>query len=371
MGKKINLIYFGSPKFSADFLEKLITNSSTCLAGRRVKHLIEVKLVVTQPDQPVGRKQIITSSPVKLTAQKYNLKCLEIGNWDLIRNLKFEIRNLDFCLLYAYGKKIPNEILVLPRLGFINIHPSLLPKYRGPSPITYPLILGDKQTGVTIIKMDKEIDHGPIINQEKMEILPNDKRPDLEKKLTNLAFDMFKKTVIQLTNSCVNELKNENPQLVNPLILKTQQHQLTTYTKLLKKSDGYIPVEVLQQAIAGKKITNFIPQIIKDYCSRNNVTMKQLASPAGEFNNLTIYNLFRAFSPWPGLWTLLHPAISSVSKGQTQIIPTERSTTQHKRLKITDLALINNKLIIKKVQLEGKKEVDFKTFNKAYKIFSN
>jgi methionyl-tRNA formyltransferase len=64
------------------------------------------------------------------------------------------IRNLDFCLLFAFGKKIPNDLLTLPRPGFINIHPSLLPKYRGPSPIAYPLIFGEKETGVTIIKMD-------------------------------------------------------------------------------------------------------------------------------------------------------------------------------------------------------------------------
>ncbi|MEK7097093.1 MAG: methionyl-tRNA formyltransferase, partial [Patescibacteria group bacterium] len=148
--KKIKLAYFGSPDFAADFLEKILLDKSLP---------VEVKLVVTQPDSPVGRKKILTPTPVKIIALKHNLKVLEIGNF---------LGKLDLVLVYAYGDLIPKELLTLPRNGFWNIHPSLLPKYRGTSPIATPLINGDKITGVTIIKMDEEIDHGPIIAQENL-----------------------------------------------------------------------------------------------------------------------------------------------------------------------------------------------------------
>jgi len=316
---KISLAYFGTPDFSADFLEKLITDQS-------IKRLVEVKLVVTQPDRPVGRKQTITSTPVKFIAKKYGLKCLEIKNWDLIRNLKLEIRNLDLVLVYAFGKIIPKEILSLPKIGFWNIHPSLLPKYRGPSPITQPLINGDAKTGVTIIKMDEEIDHGPIIAQEELKINPTDKRPDLEKKLTELGFKMFT-NIIKGSISCFSPASPRGTQAIgskqifSPFI--QQNHTQATYTKLLKKDDGFIPFE--------------------------NLKLKIENSPE------KLFNLFRGLYPWPGLWTL--------------ITPPGCNAAQQKRLKIIDMQLINDKPMIKKVQLEGKKPVDFATFNQAYRVF--
>ena len=287
--KKIKLAYFGSPDFAANFLEKILLDKNLP---------VEVKLVVTQPDQKVGRKQILTPTPVKIVAEKYNLN---------IENLKL-IENLDLCLVYAYGDLIPKELLTLPRNGFWNIHPSLLPKYRGTSPIATPLINGDKITGVTIIKMDEEIVHGPIIAQENLTIDRDDKRPDLEKKLTDLAFEMFKKTVFNKDN----------------LQLKPQNNKEATYTKKLSKNDGFIEF---------KKI-------------------KDLLLHPTNYKLQTFYNLFRGLYPWPGIWTIL---------------------PNGKRLKITGLNVVRNKnlcsLQIKRVQLEGKNEVDFKTFNDAYKIF--
>jgi len=298
--KKLSLAYFGSPDFAADFLEKLITDVS-------INRLIETKLVVTQPDQPVGRKQILTPTPVKIMAEKYkgseDIKFFAVCGFPS-KNFDIELKNIDLALVYAFGEVIPKNILSLPKYGFWNIHPSLLPKYRGPSPIATPLINGDETTGVTIIKMDEEIDHGPIIAQESLTIEKTDKRPDLEKKLTDLAFEMFKKTVF----------------IKDSLQLKPQNHSLATYTKKLAKQDGFI------------EISNFKFQISN--------------SPE------KLYNLFRGLYPWPGIWTIL---------------------PNGKRLKITGLNIVRNKnlcsLQIKRVQLEGKKEVDFETFKRAYKIF--
>jgi methionyl-tRNA formyltransferase len=346
--KKLSIAYFGSPDFSARFLEKLLTDQS-------INRLIEVKLVVTQPDQPVGRKQILTPTPVKATANEYKIPVFEVGNWKIgmevgqedrskkldkknptsnfqlpnsLPNLSSIFQNLDLALVYAFGSIIPKQMLNKPKYGFWNIHPSLLPKYRGTSPMATALINGDKETGVTIIKMDEKIDHGPIIAQQSLTIEKTDKRPDLEKKLTDLAFEMFKKILSDEDTGFSNFSFLEKARIESRLI--KQNEQRATYTKKLSKNDGFIEFEELKKAL-------------------NNVTMK-------EYNNETIYNLFRGLYPWPGLWTMIKPI---------QL----RQLYEAKRLKITYVNLVNNKLVIKKVQLEGKKEVNFETFKKAYKIF--
>jgi len=284
--KKLTLAYFGSPNFSAVFLEKLLSDKNLPL---------EIKLVVTQPDKPAGREQVITPCPVKQTALKYNLPIFEIK--------ELKIKNLDLALVYAYGEIIPAEFLSLPRLGFWNIHPSLLPKYRGSAPIATPLINGDSETGVTIIKLIEKIDAGPIIAQKKVKILPFERHPDLVNKLNNLAYELFIKTI------------NKVPKTFIP-----QNEQLATYTQLLKKDDGFISLKTLKEALSSELLSR------------------------------TIFNKFRGLCSWPGLWTTIEV------------------NGQEKRLKITDVDLIKGKLVLKKTQLEGKKEVDFKQFNAYYKV---
>ncbi len=335
--KKLSLAYFGSPDFAADFLEKLLTDKD-------LLRLIEVTLVVTQKDKFVGRRQILTATPVKIITEKYKitnntsfpppigvegrLRRESMRLDPLLREddkkitLNFELdtlKNIDLALVYAYGDLIPKELLTLPKYGFWNIHPSLLPKYRGPSPIAAPLINGDKTTGVTIIKMDKEIDHGPIIAQESLTIEIDDKRPDLEKKLTNLAYKMFKEIMGKIPTGD-KKFRSE------PFI--AQNHKLATYTKKLTKQDGFIEFKKIKNALTPNP---YLPD-----------------EALAKSGSLTVYNLFRGLYPWPGLWTIL---------------------PNGKRLKITCLEWVNGKLIIKKVQMESKNEVDFTTFNKAYKIF--
>jgi len=324
--KKLTLAYFGSPSFSAFFLEKILTDSD-------LKKVIDVKLVVTQPDRPVGRKQILTETPVKKVAKKYQIS--NIKYQIDIRNLKLEIRNFDLALVYAFSHIIPKDLLNTPKLGFWNIHPSLLPKYRGPSPIAYPLIFGEKETGVTIIKMDEKIDHGPIIAQEKLKIEDTDRRPDLEKKLTDLGFLMFKKLIL-------NNFNNSTSLSINHFQLMPQADQNATYTRLLKREDGFIPLSTLKKALKNEPL-NFeeMPPILKEI---NTWKLEKRS-----FLEI-IYNYFRGLYPWPGIWTLL-------SNG--------------KRLKIIDMNfnVTGYTLHVTRVQLEGKKEVDFETFNKAYQVF--
>ncbi len=290
--RKLSLAFFGTPSYSAYLLERIINDKELP---------VEVKLVVTQPDRPVGKKQIITPSPVKMTALK--IKNLDIENSLKIENWKLKIKGVDLALVCAYGQILPKEILTVPKYGFWNIHYSLLPKYRGGSPSAYALMLGDKTTGTTILQMDEKLDHGPIIAQQETEILPDERRPELEMRLTDMTFELFKKTINGLAGlPRVNELKT-----------REQDHSQATYAKLLKKEDGFIPFVTIKKALKEKQL-------------------------------VPIYHRFRGLYPWPGLWTFI--AVDS----------------KQKRLKITDM----DNSSIKRVQLEGKKEVDFTTFKRAY-----
>src|SRR3989344_7067443 len=138
---KLRLAFFGAHEFSARLLEKIIADKTLP---------VEVVMVVTQADKPVGRKQQIEESPVKQIAKKFNIPVFDDLNQLRITD-SGQFANIDLALVYAYGKIIPASLLILPRLGFWNLHPSLLPYYRGPSPTAYPLLLGDKITGVTLM----------------------------------------------------------------------------------------------------------------------------------------------------------------------------------------------------------------------------
>lgn len=337
----INIGYFGSPDFSAYFLEKILNDDE-------LKKTIKIALVVTQPDRPVGRKQILTPTPVKQLAKKYHLEILEIKNLNSsseFEKLKLKIKNLDLSLVYAFSQIIPKDLLNQPKFGFWNIHPSLLPHFRGPSPIAYALIFGEKETGVTIFQMDEKIDHGPIIVQKNLTIKNDDDRIDLEKKLTHLAFELFKQKIVRLKKSKNYQLK-----------LTSQKHPFATYTRLLKKDDGFIPLLTLKKVL-NNQLINFeeLPLIVKEYLNKHPKEKAKFVKKFFKNKNLFLgssfmFHFFRALSPWPGLWTIL---------------------PNDKRLKIIAACLKKNEDVfyIKTVQLEGKKPVDFKTFNRAYKIF--
>jgi len=315
--KKINIAFFGAPNFAAHLLQQIIEDADLP---------VSLKFVVTQPDRPAGRKQILTPTPVKLMAQKNNVPVID--NFQL-STLSSQLKKVDLALLYAYGELISPEILKIPRWGFWNIHPSLLPLYRGPSPITYPLLLGDAKTGTSLIQMDELLDHGPIIDQEHYSIQQTDTQETLRKRLSSIGYKLFKKNVQLLLDGTLQ--KNE------------QIHSQATFTRLLTKKDGFIPFPIVQKIYRGEGFTkDNLPPIIQEYCNKYN----QLTT--NHYSLATYYSLFRALSPWPGLWTIL---------------PGE------KRLKITGMELKKESPTITRVQLEGKKETDISTFQTAYGVF--
>ena len=149
----ISVVYFGTHNFSAHILDTLINSG-----------LFDIKLVITQPDRPVGRKKEMQASTVKLIAQKYNLK---IEQPETLKNYALS-ESADLNITCQYGLIIPKTILETAKQASINVHTSLLPKYRGASPMQSVLINAEKQTGVTIMLMDERMDHGDILKQEKI-----------------------------------------------------------------------------------------------------------------------------------------------------------------------------------------------------------
>ncbi|MCX6807174.1 MAG: peptide deformylase, partial [Candidatus Berkelbacteria bacterium] len=144
------IVFLGTPEFAVPVLESLIKNNWS------------ISLVITEPDKPVGRKQILTPPPIKKIASKYKLLVYQP---EKLSSIKSSLKNLqpDVIILAAYGKILPKEIVDAPLYGSLCLHPSLLPKYRGPSPIQEMILSDEKQIGATLFKMDEKVDHGPII----------------------------------------------------------------------------------------------------------------------------------------------------------------------------------------------------------------
>jgi methionyl-tRNA formyltransferase len=220
---KIKIVFIGTSEFGAIILNRLVKNN------------YKPVLVITQPDKPVGRKQILTPSPVKKEA-----KLLKIG-YDLEEIKKIKP---DLIITAAYGKIIPKEILEIPEYGALNVHPSLLPKYRGPSPIQTAILNGDKETGITIMLMDQEMDHGPIIAQDRCKIGETTTCQELEKILANQGAKLLIETIPKWIK---REIK-----------AKEQDHSKASYTKIIKKEDGKIDWNKSAQEIE-RKIRAFDP----------------------------------------------------------------------------------------------------------------
>ncbi|ASZ09179.1 methionyl-tRNA formyltransferase [Mesoplasma chauliocola] len=186
---KIKVIFCGTPQIGASILETLI----------KMKN-VEVKLVISQPDRPVGRKKELMPTPVKQVAIKNNLKVIQpikiLEAFDEIRQYE-----CDFIVTCAYGQFVPTKILELPKIDSINIHGSLLPKYRGGAPIQYAIKNGDSQTGISIMKMVKKMDAGDYYIQEAIKITDEDNSGTMFEKLAVLGQKMIKENLIKIYNN--------------------------------------------------------------------------------------------------------------------------------------------------------------------------
>lgn len=208
----IRAVYFGTPLFSARVLEDLAQYFDICA-------------VVTQPDKFIGRKKILGSPPVKISAKHLKIPAYQPKKiLDILQDLKSLFP--DVGILYAYGKILPKEILDIFPHGIVNIHPSLLPKYRGPSPVQQALLNGDRETGVTLIALDEKMDHGPILAQKKISVEKDDTCENLTKKLSKVGSELVKDALSQHMN--------------NSLQPKNQDHSRATFTKIITRDSGEI-----------------------------------------------------------------------------------------------------------------------------------
>ncbi|MDD5145358.1 MAG: methionyl-tRNA formyltransferase [Candidatus Pacebacteria bacterium] len=209
----MKIVFIGTPEFGAVILEEL------------AKTDYRPALVITETDKPKGRKQIITPPPVKIVAEKYGISVLQP---EKIINCKNEIEKLrpDLIIVAAYGQILPKEILEIPKYRSINVHPSLLPKYRGPSPVQNAILNGDKETGATIMLMDEKMDHGPILTQKKVPIEINENAIQLHEKLAKIGAKLLINTIPSWVTGAIKQI--------------IQDEKMATYTKIIKKEDGKI-----------------------------------------------------------------------------------------------------------------------------------
>ncbi|MBI4779278.1 methionyl-tRNA formyltransferase [Candidatus Falkowbacteria bacterium] len=303
---KIKTIFIGTAEFGLPAFKALINDSD-----------FEIVLTITQPDKPIGRKQTIASSPIKIAAEKNNITVLQP---EYILGIKEKISRLlpDLIIVAAYAQIIPEEILNLPKYGCLNLHASLLPKYRGAAIIQAAILNGDDKTGLTVIKMDKGLDTGPILAQTTVNINNEDTAGTLYNKLAEASAGFLIDTIKKY--------------LAGKIAPKEQNSSQASYAKELTKSDGLI----------------------------------DWPKPA-----LNLEKFIRAMNPWPMAWTWWEGKQVKIIRAQSQIIEIN-SYRPGKTFKYNNgLAVQCGKdaLIIKDLQLEGKNALTSEEFLRGHENF--
>ncbi len=322
---KLKIVFMGTPEFGAMILKGLI------------KANYKPVLVITAPDKPVGRKQILTPPPVKVLAEKYDIP---IEQPEIIKNCKLKIKNLnpDLIVVVAYGKILPKEILNIPKYGCLNVHPSLLPKYRGPSPIHYAILNGDKETGATIILMDEKMDHGPIISSSKLKIQPS--------KLT------YQELHDELANLGAKLLIEAIPKWIKGKIKpKSQNEAKATYTKILTKEDGKINWEKTAEAIE-REIRAYLVW-------PGSYTFWQKTEHCSSVKKLVQIKILKAR-------VLQSPSNVKYPVGKTLVVPQNEIGVQCGK---GHSGGAGDFLVIEKLQMEGKKEMGAEEFLRGHPDF--
>ncbi len=299
---RYSTIFFGTHEFAATILQALIDDPK-----------IIVDLVVTQPDKPVGRKQELQKPPIKILAEKHNLTVIQPES---LKNFQTANHIFHIGVTAQYGKIIPQSVLDLPKHGILNVHTSLLPKYRGASPIQSALINGETETGVTIMKMEAGLDTGPILIQQKISIDPDDTYLNLDHKLAPIGA----KALLEALPAYIE----------GTLQPQAQDETKATHCKQLSRDDGQIDWQ------------------------------KTTAE---------LYNLYRGLTPWPGIWTTWNEKRLKLLtiRPSTKQIPPGKVMAENKHLFI---GTADSSIEVLQLQLEGKSAMDPATFLSGYQQFS-
>jgi methionyl-tRNA formyltransferase len=313
----MRVVFCGTPQFAVPALEHLLSQSD-----------FEIAAAITQPDRPRGRGQEVSFSPVKETALAAGVP---VHQPEKIRAPEaqqlLETLAPDVIVIIAYGQIIPRRLLTIPKLGWINLHASLLPKYRGAAPINWAIVNGERKTGVTSMRIDAGMDTGEMLLQREMEIGPLETAPELAARMSALGAPLMAETLRGLAAGTISP--------------RPQTHELASSAPMLKKEDGRI----------------------------------DWSRPAQE-----IFNRIRGFAPWPGAYTSFRgetchiwgqPASGDLGEqlaqqakpGAAGTLLVERNTAMVLCGGATHLRLLG-------VKLEGRKQVSAAEFVNGAHLFS-
>jgi len=306
MDSKLKIIFMGTPEFSVPTLMGLLES----------KEIIEC--VITQPDKRQGRGLKISSSPVKRVAMEYKIPVDEpkrIKDEKVIRLIK-DIHP-DLIVVVAYGEILPKAVLDIPSFGCINVHASILPKYRGAAPIQWAIINGEETTGITIMKMDEGLDTGDVILQKKVSISQDDTQETLSKKLSLLGRDGLMEVITLIKNGGLTTIPQDDSNAI--------------YAPLLRKENG---------KIEWKK------------------------------RSRDIYNQIRGMVLWPKAFSFLKGRRLNIFKS---LLTNEKvnefpGTIVEAKIDGLKVATGDYYIILKELQLEGRKKMNVRDFLIGYKL---
>lgn len=311
--KKLRVLFFWTPQLSADILTFLLTQEE-----------IEIIWVVSTPDKVGGRGHEIIKSPVTQLAQEKDLPLFQpekLRNNEAFTSTLASL-NPDVCIVVAYGKIIPENLLAIPPMGFLNVHTSLLPKYRGAAPIQHALMDGETQTGLTIMQMDANMDTGDILLQETWDITDTDTTGWLWEKTGERAGPLLMQTLRGLSDGSITPEK--------------QDENKATYTKYIEKQDGEI---------------------------QSTWTVDEA------------YHRWQAYTPWPSLFILENGVKFSLlkikrMKNEEPCLPAGRWRMKNEGLFIVDklpaIQLADWIILIEKIHPAGKKPMSGEEFVRGY-----
>jgi len=300
------IIFMGTPQFAVPTLRTLIHEEYKILS------------VVTQPDRPKGRGRKLTPSPVKILAQENNITILQPERLDdSFLNLLLPLKP-DLLIVVAFGQIIPGKVLSSAKWGGINIHASLLPKYRGSAPIQWAIINNEKKTGLTTMFMDEGLDTGPILIQQEVDILEGETAGQLHDRLSSLAPGLLIKTLQGLAEGTIKRRK--------------QDDSLATYASKLTKEQGLIDWSWPAERLCG---------------------------------------LIRGLDPWPGAFTYYNGKMLKMfgcflaNNRETFSVPGRIKGLTEKGLEIE---AVKGSIIVREIQAPGKKRLPVKEFLKGSRL---
>lgn len=300
----LRLVFMGTPEFAVPSLQKLIDLGEQVVA------------VVTQPDRPKGRGQRLTAPPVKILAEKQGIPVFQPVKVrapefiDAMRQL-----NPDLILVTAFGQILPRALLEIPRLGCVNIHASLLPRYRGAAPINWCIVNGETETGITIMQMDAGLDTGDMLLKRTLPIGPEEDAQSLHDRLSAAGAEALAEALEQLASG--------------RLVPEKQDGLLSSYAPMLKKEDGLI----------------------------------DWARDPG-----SICNLVRGLTPWPGAFTPLGDKTLKIFRCRVAGGEGEPGTILQADRSGLVIACKGGGILVDELQLEGKKRLSAKDFLAGYNI---